>query len=467
MTIWDTIGSFFYNLSNNFISIPRLLCICAVIIGYFFGLFQSAFFISKIRHVDIYSEGSGNPGTTNMFRVMGFFPGLLTFLLDIGKVVGAIFLTQYIFLTWLNLPIDPIALKLYTGLGVVLGHNFPIYLRGKGGKGVAATCAVIVCLGEWKYIIVGVAVFLIVLLFTGYVSLASMAVVIVSMFEFLLFTLMNYTYVQPDWLVDCQVIMILFAVLVLVTHRKNIVRLLTGEESKFHIRNKHDDEIAEEEYEEDEEYYVPESELYLLEMEDPDEDSQRFLEHAGSLFEEHAALLAEMAEKEEQKPKKIVVVHKEDLMAESLIEELQEAVAVKETGAAGEETSEDAAAKEAEGPKEAAEEEASGEADQAKAISENEAFEEAAGEEAEESKEAAGEDASGEAEEVSGGETGEGKEVSGEAEAVKSKKAQAKEEKIKSGDYRTNHNKAPQQKKKKKHSSTKKKKSGSTKKKRK
>lgn len=233
MTLWNTIGECFYGLSQDFLTIPRLLCLSALIIGYFFGLFQSAFIISKARHVDIYSQGSGNPGTTNMFRVMGAGFGLLTFVLDIAKVVIAIFLTKYIFLTWLKLPIDPIALKLYTGLGAILGHNFPIYLRGKGGKGVAATCAVFICLGEWEYIVIGLAVFILIFLITRYVSLASMTVIILTMFEFLFFTLINWTYVEPGWPIDCQVIMIIFSVLVLFTHRQNIIRLLYGEESRF------------------------------------------------------------------------------------------------------------------------------------------------------------------------------------------------------------------------------------------
>lgn len=248
MTFWDSIGSFFYSLSVDFISIPRLLCFCAMIIGYFFGLFQTGYFISRMKHVDIYSQGSGNPGATNMTRVMGPVWGLVTFIFDVGKVVLAILVCRYVFLTWLGLPIDPIALTLYTGLGAVLGHDFPIYLQGRGGKGVASVCAVIVMIGEWKYIIVGAFVFFLVFLLTRYVSLASMMMVVVTMFEFLFFTLINWTYVDPDWLVDCHVIMIILAVLTIVTHRKNIVRLLMEEEPRFRFRKKKREEELEQAY---------------------------------------------------------------------------------------------------------------------------------------------------------------------------------------------------------------------------
>ena len=246
MSIWDTIGEFFYGLTTDYLTMIRLVGLCALVIGYLFGLFQSAFFISKAKRIDIYSKGSGNPGATNMYRVMGAGAGLLTFVLDVAKVVAAIFLTRYIFLTWLQMPIDPIALTLYTGLGAVLGHNFPVYLRGRGGKGVAATCAVYVMLGEWKYIVIGLFVFLLIFLITKYVSLSSMTTIIVLMFSFLFFSLMNWTFVDPDWLIDCQIIVILLAVLVLITHNKNIIRLLYAEEPRFRFRQPREEELSDE-----------------------------------------------------------------------------------------------------------------------------------------------------------------------------------------------------------------------------
>ncbi|MBR3242830.1 MAG: glycerol-3-phosphate acyltransferase [Parasporobacterium sp.] len=300
MTIWDTIGSFFYNLSLGYLTIPRLLCLGALVIGYFFGMFQTAYFISKLKHVDIYSEGSGNPGTTNMFRVMGVGPGIVTFVLDIGKVVAATFLTQFLFFTVFHFPVDPIALKLYTGLGAVLGHNFPVYLKGKGGKGVASTIAVIFCLGEWKYIVVWAVVFVVVFLLTRYVSFASMASIIAVMFEFLLFTLMNVTYVSSKWMIDTHVIMILLSVLVIVTHRKNIIRILYGEESKFTFRKKKEE--PEESFEESGEDVIPEVVPEMVE--EPNAEAQKFLDDAEALFAEHAEFLAEAEETERKEKEK-------------------------------------------------------------------------------------------------------------------------------------------------------------------
>lgn len=470
MSFWDNVGYFFNDLSAAYFSIPRLLCLCALIIGYFFGMFQSAYFISKAKHVDIYSQGSGNPGTTNMFRVMGAKAGLLTFVLDIAKVVIAIFLAQYIFLTWLKLPIDPIALKLYTGFGAVLGHNFPVYLRGKGGKGVAATCAVYICLGEWKYIVIGLAIFLIIFLVTRYVSLASMSVVTVSMFEFLFFSLMNWTYVDPDWLIDCQVIVILFAVLCLVMHRKNIIRLLYGEESRFRFRKPKPEETEELPEDWEEEYGD-------FEMEEPDEKSLEFLAHADSLFAEHADFLAaeeakeaEEAAGQKQEDSEVSAPAAEPVVFEeaytpqpamsfrALSEKADQAAGVtieeepKETEEASLEETETIKEVETEEPKESETEEA--------AKAEEPVEDTEVSDSTEEVTEVPEEDADTEEDESESEETSE-EDTADTDDAAPKRQKRSKDD----PDYRTNHNKQAPAKKKKKHSTTKKKKSNSAKKK--
>lgn len=235
MTLWDTIGNFFYEQSQTWLTMPRLFCFAAVIVGYFFGMFQSAFLIAKAMHVDIYTKGSGNAGTTNMLRVLGPLPGILTFLFDIGKAVAAVFLMKYLLIDWLHFSIDPIAVKLFTGLGVILGHNFPAYLKFKGGKGVAVTCTLFAVIGEWKYVITGLVVFGLIVLLTRYVSLASMATVFLLSLEFIICSIKGWTVVAPEYLLDCQILVVLYAVLTIIMHRQNIMRLIHGEESRFSI----------------------------------------------------------------------------------------------------------------------------------------------------------------------------------------------------------------------------------------
>ena len=104
----------------------KLLCI---IIGYAFGLFQTGFIIGKIHNIDIREYGSGNSGTTNAMRTLGKKYGFITYFGDALKAVFAVILTYFIFRDICAGHMMVIAL--YTGLGVVLGHNFPFYMHFK------------------------------------------------------------------------------------------------------------------------------------------------------------------------------------------------------------------------------------------------------------------------------------------------------------------------------------------------
>ena len=106
----------------------RLICVA---IGYAFGLIQSGYLYGRINHIDIRQHGSGNAGSTNVLRVMGTKAGAVVFLGDFFKAVAAICLVRVLFASGSD-SVDLLAL--YAGLGVTLGHNFPFYLRFKGGK---------------------------------------------------------------------------------------------------------------------------------------------------------------------------------------------------------------------------------------------------------------------------------------------------------------------------------------------
>ena len=151
----------------------RLLCI---VIGYAFGLFQTGYLYGKLKGVDLRREGSGNSGTTNALRVMGKKAGALVFLGDVLKFWLAILLTTRLFTGGvLHTPMGEL-LALYTGIGVVLGHNFPFYLGFKGGKGIAVTAAMILVM-DWRITLVCLVLFLGAVILTRYVSLGSILVV--------------------------------------------------------------------------------------------------------------------------------------------------------------------------------------------------------------------------------------------------------------------------------------------------
>ena len=108
----------------------RLICLA---VGYVCGLFQTGYLVGKMNHIDIRKEGSGNSGTTNALRVLGWKAGIFTFLGDVLKCVAAYFIVRFMYRGSDCLPL----LVMYAGAGVTLGHNFPFYMNFKGGKGIA------------------------------------------------------------------------------------------------------------------------------------------------------------------------------------------------------------------------------------------------------------------------------------------------------------------------------------------
>lgn len=216
----------------------RLVCIICLICGYCFGQFESAFIVGKIIGIDIRKEGSGNLGATNMMRVAGLVPGIITFVLDLVKVFLAVILAKVIVINVLGFAIDYRALCLYTGLGCVLGHDFPFYLKFKGGKGVAATAAIYICLWDWKIVIIGIAAFLIPVFIKGYVSLGSLMFNGLCFISFIIFMFTGLINIEPMWRADCIIIFAILVFLVFIQHKDNIKRLASGTEKKFSINKK-------------------------------------------------------------------------------------------------------------------------------------------------------------------------------------------------------------------------------------
>lgn len=107
----------------------RIICL---VIGYVFGLFQTAFIYGKAHGIDIRQHGSGNAGTTNALRVLGKKAGLIVFLGDVLKTVLAMVICRLLFRN--SAPQMLPLLSLYAGAGAILGHNFPFYMKFKGGK---------------------------------------------------------------------------------------------------------------------------------------------------------------------------------------------------------------------------------------------------------------------------------------------------------------------------------------------
>ena len=211
----------------------RIICI---LIGYCFGLIQTAYIYGKMNGIDIRTVGSGNAGTTNALRVLGKKAGLIVFLGDVAKTVAAVIVVRLLF--GASYPDSIYMLMLYTAAGVILGHNYPFYLGFKGGKGIAATAGLIAALGPWFILVEGL-VFIVVFTTTHYVSLGSLLVYVALMIHLVLFgqngLLPGMT--QPA-LNEMYLVALFLLLMAFWRHRTNIKKLIEGTERKTYISKK-------------------------------------------------------------------------------------------------------------------------------------------------------------------------------------------------------------------------------------
>lgn len=213
----------------------RLICL---IIGYVFGMIQTAYIYGRLHHIDIREHGSGNAGTTNALRTLGKKAGLVVFVGDLLKAVLASTVVRLIFRN--NFSDSITLLVLYTGFGTVLGHNFPAYLKFKGGKGIAATAGVIISLGRWELIVVGLIFFVLTVLLTRYVSSGSLVMVLSVFSTFVVLDGMGRIKgLTPEAVsYEAMGVFSFFVLLAFIRHKANIVRLFNGTENELSFKKK-------------------------------------------------------------------------------------------------------------------------------------------------------------------------------------------------------------------------------------
>lgn len=203
--------------------------IILLMIGYVFGCFSTGYLVGKMNGMDIRSTGSGNIGTTNALRSLGAKAGALTFLGDLLKAFIPTLVVKLVFCP--HMGYDKGLTYLFTlciGLGVVLGHNFPVTLKFKGGKGIAVSAAVIVVSTmDPIFIGIGLAIFVVVVALTRYVSLGSLIVV----WYIPIFSVMNFR--ESVYFPVILAISLIFTILAYIKHSANIKRLLNGTENKL------------------------------------------------------------------------------------------------------------------------------------------------------------------------------------------------------------------------------------------
>ena len=208
----------------------NLLLIAGAVLAYLMGSFSSAVWIGKwFYNTDVRTQGSGNAGATNTFRVLGTKAGIIVMVIDIVKAWGAVTMAHVFARD--NLTANQfVDYQIILGALAVLGHVFPVFTGFKGGKGVASLVGVIIALYSPYIFLLVLVCFALVFIITRYVSLASITASI-------LFTILAIFvfHEQNTYLI---VLAALIAVFIPLTHHKNIRRLLKGEESKLTFRKK-------------------------------------------------------------------------------------------------------------------------------------------------------------------------------------------------------------------------------------
>lgn len=202
----------------------------ALAIGYCLGLFQTGFIYGKAHGIDIREHGSGNAGATNTLRTLGWKAGIITFAGDCLKAVLSVVIAKLLFQDAFTDDIK--ILEMYAGFGAVLGHNFPFYLKFKGGKGIACTAGV-VCAVCPAAVPVCLTVFLLCLALSKYVSLGSILMALLFIIQILVFNYYGVLGIAKANVLEFNLIAFAFSALAIYRHKANIVRLVNGTENKI------------------------------------------------------------------------------------------------------------------------------------------------------------------------------------------------------------------------------------------
>ena len=201
-----------------------------LLISYLTGSFPSAVWVGKIFYnKDVREYGSGNAGATNTFRVLGKSAGIPVLLLDVLK--GWVSVNYIIFLSGDFIPISgsvtstQFEIQLAFGIAAVVGHLFPIFTGFRGGKGIATLLGILIGL-NFTAALFSLLIFVFVFVISKYVSLAS---ILASMtFPLVVFQILKESEVNSS----LEMFAIFVPILTLITHQKNIERLIRGEENK-------------------------------------------------------------------------------------------------------------------------------------------------------------------------------------------------------------------------------------------
>ena len=199
---------------------PALSKWMAILLAYLLGAIPFGLLLANMKGVDLRRIGSGNIGATNTVRALGKGWGGLSFLLDVGKG----WFPAFVLAPWLAEGLGTLPLQVACGAAATLGHCFPVYLRFKGGKGVATGCGAFIAIDPIIFLLAGV-VWLVTLFTTRFVGLSSILMGVT-------FPLTAAWRREPGSSWARVIGGILLTLLILVRHRTNIARMVAGTEPK-------------------------------------------------------------------------------------------------------------------------------------------------------------------------------------------------------------------------------------------
>ena len=192
-----------------------MLSFLAIVLSYLVGSISFSVLYGKlIKGVDVRNHGSGNAGATNTLRVLGIGPAITALTLDLLKGMGSVYLAR---------SLSPEEwLPVVCGIAAIIGHNWPIWFRFKGGKGIATAIGVLSVLVFWPAFWAGVIAILSIV-FTRYVSLGSLL--------FAVLTPIFIIFIDFNWITFAGTVLI--SIFAIIRHRSNIVKIINGTENKI------------------------------------------------------------------------------------------------------------------------------------------------------------------------------------------------------------------------------------------
>ena len=210
----------------------RLWCL---LIGYVLGSISVAYIVGKVRGIDIREHGSGNAGTTNTLRVLGRRAGAIVLAGDLLKCFIAMLICWLIFHN--SYPDMKYLIRIYAAAGVILGHDYPFYLKFHGGKGVASFVGL--CAAFYPGIIPAqTVIFIGIYVLTHYVSLSSIFFSLGLIAQVVIFGQLGFFGLTPAQLLELYIIAGSLVLLNIFQHRTNIANLINGCEKKTYLSKK-------------------------------------------------------------------------------------------------------------------------------------------------------------------------------------------------------------------------------------